>query len=124
MEELIYEDLLSVPFKKGGRTKEGMDCYGLCIELCRRCGKTLPDFSTYGKITGGNCSQKRDSFNSFVKKTENPKKHGLVEYLNENGEIHIGFLLDEKTYIHSTLGGVRVTPLFALKNPKFYEVTK
>lgn len=124
MEELIYDDLLSVPFKKGGRTAEGMDCYGLCIELCRRCGKILPDFSTYGTVNTRNSSHKRDVFNRFVKRTETPVKHGLVEYLNENGEIHIGFLLDEKTYIHSTLGGVRVTPLFALKNPKFYEVLK
>ena len=124
MEEIRYEDLLCVPFKKGGRSKDGMDCYGICIELCRRCGKTLPDFTTYNQITPENDSEKRAEFSDHVREIPSPKKHALVEYLNEDGEIHIGFLLDERMYIHATAGGVRVTPLFALKNPKFYEVVR
>lgn len=124
MEEIKYDDLLCVPFKKGGRSKDGLDCYGLCIELCRRCGKTLPDFATFCTISPKNDTQKRKEFNHYVKEIPQAKKYALVEYLNDDGEIHIGFLLDEKTYIHATLCGVRITPLFALKNPKFYEVVK
>lgn len=124
MEEIKYDDLLCVPFKKGGRSKEGMDCYGLCIEMCRRCGKTLPDFTTFNEINPANDSEKRGEFSRYVRQTDRAAKHGLVEYLNADGEIHIGFLLDSKTYIHATSGGVRISPLFALKNPKFYEVEK
>lgn len=124
MEEIKYDDLLCVPFKKGGRSKDGLDCYGLCIELCRRCGKTLPDFATFCTISPKNDTQKRKEFNHYVKEIPQAKKYALVEYLNDDGEIHIGFLLDKKTYIHATYCGVRITPLFALKNPKFYEVVK
>lgn len=124
MEEIKYDDLLSVPFKKGGRGTDGMDCYGLCIEMCRRCGKTLPDFATDGAVNSGNDGERRGEFSQFVRQTSDAKVHGLVEYLNQDNEIHIGFILDRQTYIHATTGGVRVTPLLALKNPKFYEVIR
>lgn len=115
-----YDDLLTVPFKKGGRDKSGMDCYGLCIEMCRRAGKTLPDFATYGKIYTVNDME----FSNYVREIQQPKPGCLVEYLNADKEIHIGYVLAKDIYIHATSGGVRVTPLFALKSPKFYEVIK
>ena len=124
MYSFYFEDLLTVPFKKGGRDKTGLDCYGLCIELCKRTGRTLPDFTTFDTVNPATDAQRRNVFNDYVKQTDAPIKGGLVEYLNEEGDIHIGFLLDTKTYIHATLGGVRITPLFAIKNPKFYEVIK
>lgn len=124
MDRLIYDDLLSVPFKKGGRTKDGMDCYGVCIEMCRRCGKTLPDIATYGRIYSSNIPEKDELFSSYIRETPKPEPHCLVEYLNAGGEIHVGFLLDRGTYIHATEGGVRVTPLLAVKNPRFYEVVR
>lgn len=41
----LYEDLLGVPFKDGGRNpKEGLDCYGLAIEVFRRHGIELPPY--------------------------------------------------------------------------------
>ncbi|WP_147612333.1 NlpC/P60 family protein [Treponema pectinovorum] len=124
MQSIYYEDLLTVPFKKGGRDFSGLDCYGLCIILCNRLGKHLPDFATFKDINPKTDKKERQEFNAYVKQISSPKKYALIEYLNEQGDIHIGFLLDEKTYIHSTLNGVRITPIFAIKNPKFYEVIK
>ena len=38
-------DLIGVPFKNGGRDKSGYDCYGLAIEVYRRYGIELPDYT-------------------------------------------------------------------------------
>jgi cell wall-associated NlpC family hydrolase len=37
-------DLIGVPFIDGGRGPEGYDCWGLCLEVFRRCGVALPDY--------------------------------------------------------------------------------
>lgn len=124
MDKLIYDDLLSVPFKKGGRTRDGMDCYGVCIEMCRRCGKTLPDLATRGRIFPGNIPQGKMLFSEYIRQIQKPEPHCLVEYLNSSGEVHVGFMLTRDIYIHATEGGVRVTPLFAVETPKFYEVIR
>lgn len=119
-----YDDLLSVPFLKGGRTREGMDCYGVCIEMCRRCGKTLPDIDTYGRIYSADIHGKDDFFSGYVRQADGPGARRIVEYMNSSGETHVGFMLSDRLYIHATEGGVRVTPLIAVKNPKFYEVIR
>lgn len=41
-----YADLLGKPFKYGGRGPEEYDCYGIAIELYRRYGITLPDYTS------------------------------------------------------------------------------
>jgi len=40
------DDLVGVPFKNGGRNMaEGFDCWGLVMEVFKRHGQTLPDFT-------------------------------------------------------------------------------
>lgn len=41
-----YTDLLGKPFAYGGRGPGEYDCYGLAIELYRRSGVTLPDYTS------------------------------------------------------------------------------
>lgn len=43
---ISFDDLIGVPFKKGGRTAdEGLDCWGLVIEVFRRFGIIVPDYA-------------------------------------------------------------------------------
>jgi len=42
-----YKDLIGVPFKEGGRTTTGMDCYGLVVEIYRRMGRLIDDPQEY-----------------------------------------------------------------------------
>lgn len=41
-----YLDLIGVEFAYGGRGPDRYDCYGLVMELHRRCGVELPDFTS------------------------------------------------------------------------------
>ena len=41
---VTFTDLLKVPFKDGGRDMDGLDCYGLAIEVFKRYGISLPDY--------------------------------------------------------------------------------
>jgi cell wall-associated NlpC family hydrolase len=40
------DDLLGLPYKKAARGPNAWDCYGLCMEVCRRAGIVLPDIQT------------------------------------------------------------------------------
>ncbi len=42
---LKYTDLIGVPFADGGRSlKTGFDCYGLVMEVFKRCEKEIPEY--------------------------------------------------------------------------------
>jgi len=115
-----YDDLLTVPFKLNGRDKNGMDCYGLVIELTKRAGKPLIDLNCV-HISEKDFVQKVGQVN-LRQITEEQIRAGDIIQCTWNGEIHIGYLLDKKSVIHATTGGVRITPIFALINRKYFRV--
>lgn len=40
----MYNDLIGIPFKDGGRDLKGLDCYGLVMEVYRRHSIELPEY--------------------------------------------------------------------------------
>lgn len=41
-----YDDLIGIPFINGGSDRnKGFDCYGLVMEVYRRCGIALPEYT-------------------------------------------------------------------------------
>lgn len=41
-----YDNLIGIPFINGGRDRnKGFDCYGLVMEVYRRCGIALPEYT-------------------------------------------------------------------------------
>lgn len=126
---MIYNDLLTVPFLRGGRSTDGMDCYGFVIECLRREGKELKDIAA---TPDGDLVEYVSSLN--VSPTDTPKPGSVVQFIipkasKENPddvhmELHVGYMLDKRTCLHMTHKGIRRTPLIALKNPSFFEVTE
>ncbi len=116
-----YDDLLNVPYKAGGRNKsDGLDCYGLCIEMCRRNGKKLKDLRF--------CPQNEDMLAedaaklNVVQIQEEDAEAGDILQSVWNGELHIAYMLDKIKVIHATTSGVRVTPVIAFRERKFFRV--
>lgn len=117
-----YDDLLGVPFKKFGRDKTGLDCYGVCIECCKRAGLTLKD--AYDNTKDLTSEQVNDYINGGInlRQIKEPKV-GALAYSIYKGYIHISYIIEKDKVIHSTFDkGVIVSPLKIMKPIAFYEV--
>jgi hypothetical protein len=42
------QDLIGKPHERGARGPDSFDCWGLCVEVYRRAGITLPDYTNDG----------------------------------------------------------------------------
>lgn len=97
-----FDDLRSVKFVSGGRaSKEGLDCYGLCIEIYRRLGRNLPEYSSPDdnkEAASGMISKERDK---FVKIPHATAWCLVLFAIFPPYETHIGVVLeDRKSFIH------------------------
>lgn len=121
---MYYEDLLTTPYKEFGRTKDGMDCYGLVLELCRRNGTPLVDFVYHDKwVKNDMLEDCLGKVNVQIVPNEERKPGDIIEW-NYEDCLHVGFLIDEETIIHATFNGVRITPIAIIKNYKIGRVQK
>ncbi|MFA5657666.1 MAG: NlpC/P60 family protein [Oscillospiraceae bacterium] len=116
-----YEDLLACNYLDFGRDpQKGLDCYGLILECCKRAGTPLKDvvYETT-KCASGFVDEAKLHVN--IKEITKPRKGGLVQcYYNKH--IHAGYMLNDVHMLHMTYDGVRITPVFAVADAKFYEV--
>ena len=117
-----WDDLLTVPYKAHGRDVAGMDCYGLVLECCRRAGTPLKDIRY-------ECDRVPADTLSFYTRAVNVRliesaEGGAVVECEYARNLHVGYLIDKKTVLHMTAGGMRVSPLLALRNVRFYKVVK
>ena len=117
-----YEDLLSIPYEDGGRDpKKGLDCYGLLLELCRRNGKPLKDIYSKGRVKGERLPDLKETVN-IMPIDKHSVKYGDVMYCLVDHNLHVGFMLDNKTVLHMTDRGARLTPCLCFVNPQFCKV--
>lgn len=112
-------DLVGIPYKENGRSKSGLDCYGLAIEVEKRFGKILQD-AVY-ENHDEKLSQKWAPLLN-VRQTDSIKAGSLIE-IHVGGTLHIAVALDNKTMIHATTNqGVRISKIAAYKVAAVYEV--
>lgn len=119
-----YEDLLTVPYKEFGRNMDGMDCYGLVIEMCKRNGTPLIDFVYHDKqVKNHQLDECLGKTNVRLIDSEERQSGDIIEW-NYEDNLHVGFLVDRNTVIHATFKGVRITPVAIIKDYKIGRVEK
>lgn len=117
MRQINIEDLLGVRYKTGGRTLDGLDCYGLAIIVCRRFGYILPD------IDGAN----RQEFLKYMGECLNlvkaqrvsapSKEADIILIKDSNGVLgHMGIYLGNGLFIHCDYLGTRVEKVSKYKD--------
>lgn len=119
-----YDDLLTVPFRWGGRDKSGMDCFGIVVECCRRAGTPIKDpFRELDASVSYEEAERvrREAIN--MEETDGPAV-GRIIYAEMGGKSHVGYIVERGKVLHAIEDGLpRVTPLRAFRNPIYFEVT-
>lgn len=120
---MTYEDLLGVPYKPHGRSKEeGFDCYGLVIECCRRAGTPLVDLDySVSELPDREAAKYATKMNVTIRRSARP---GYICEMVYGENLHLGFMVDRWNVLHTTQKGVRLTYIGACKIKHFYEVKK
>jgi cell wall-associated NlpC family hydrolase len=91
-------DLLGIQYKKNGRDRNGLDCYGLVKLVHLRQGKTLPEYDT------------PDDSNSIIslietgklscKELPEPKEGCIVLFRIPPYKLHMGVVVGDGKFIH------------------------
>lgn len=99
-----YADLIGKPFKRGARGPHFYDCWGLVMEIYRRCGIEIPDYDTglYTAEDVDDCAAvgKID----FKANFQRPEPVPCVILIRFNETVfcnHVGVHLGENRFIHA-----------------------
>lgn len=121
-------DLIGVPFVEFGRDiKNGLDCYGLAIEVEKRLGKTLKDV-VLEKFDRAKVERTAPNLNVKKLRLDEISEGVILEFYGlQDKRLHIAVALDKKTFIHATENqGVRISSFASsktyLKLANVYEV--
>lgn len=121
-------DLIGVPFVEFGRDiKNGLDCYGLAIEVERRLGKALKDVALE-KFDREKVERTAPNLNVKKLRLDEISEGVILEFYGlQDKRLHIAVALDKKTFIHATENqGVRISSFASsityLKLANVYEV--
>lgn len=121
-----YEDLLGIPFKLNGRTSEGIDCYGVAMEMSRRCGYSPPDF-LYASDPEPTIAQLILDNVKLADKLDGPEPYCLVTFRSlDRFSMHIGVVMEDMTkFLHVPRGDVvridrLINPLFQNRITGYY----
>jgi cell wall-associated NlpC family hydrolase len=111
-----WEALVGIPFVHGGRTRQGLDCWGLVMEAYRMLGIALPDpFLAVAPTWSQDAPA--EEWQAFVgrilidwRKTPAPVPGGVgvfSRYLRVPD--HIGIVLDGTRFLHAISSAQQVT---------------
>ena len=121
-------DLIGVPFVEFGRdVKNGLDCYGLAIEVERRLRKTLKDVALE-KFDRAKVERIAPNINVKKLRLDEISEGVILEFYSlRDKRLHIAVALDKNTFIHATENqGVRISSFASsrtyLKLANVYEV--
>ena len=88
-----YADLLGLPFAYGGRGPDQFDCYGVAIELCRRHGVILPDYTSSDDPTRQG-ELFADGVSRYCLRVDQPQPLDIALFRLGKGHWHCGVVVD------------------------------
>jgi cell wall-associated NlpC family hydrolase len=99
--ELELHDILLAQFSEDGIGPKEYNCWNLCREVYRRCGKILPKYSDYiASISDRGKLIEKIRHNDFVRLSK-PEFLALVTFqLRPKWITHIGVMIDNNRFIH------------------------
>lgn len=99
LHNIEYTDLLGIQYKKNGRDKEGLDCYGLVKILHNRIGKNLPDYAT--PDDGGSIISLINQGKLSCEELQAPEEGCIVLFQLGHFRLHMGVVLqDKQRFVH------------------------
>lgn len=99
---MIIDDLIGIPYRLGARLPgPATDCFGLVVEICRRLGRPIPDpfVSSEQPVDAKQWIAERLAGWTPV---DHPVIGGVVELVGTDSPGHVGYLLTEREFLHST----------------------
>ena len=105
----MYDDLLGVNWKFNGRDKDGIDCWGLAIEVYKRNGRVLPEFNVT-EDKSETIQQLVSQEIEFAEKLEQPEPFCFVTFAIGTPYVnHIGIVLEDRDQFIHILRGSQVS---------------
>lgn len=93
----LWQDLIGMPFQRGGRGPDTFDCYGLLLTLFQRQGlspPTCPAPMTEAAL--------RDAYSVLIPHWHKCPVHpGAMLLFNDSGPYHVGVAIDDDLFIHA-----------------------
>lgn len=105
---MIYNDLVGVPFREGGRDLRALDCWGLVLECYRRQGIVLND--PFAEETQASVkTQQHLTADQWIaarfdhwEKTDEPSCGRVVAFRDVDGfAVHVGVLISADKFLHA-----------------------
>ena len=109
----IINEFLGAPYKHGGRSIDGLDCYGLIIKVYQRLGCELFDVS---EIYGLDWSNERNLFiencHRQWRRVEAPDLFDVVLLRSKGSCVdHAGIFIGQSKFIHTCKAGTVIARL-------------
>ena len=95
-------DLVGLPYQRGARLPgPATDCFGLLVEACRRRGLTIPDPFVSAEEPADARRWIMERLGGWVP-CGGPLVGGVVEFRGIEAPAHVGYLINEREFLHST----------------------
>ncbi len=109
----IIREFLGAPYKHGGRSICGLDCYGLIIKVYQRLGHELFDVSeSYGPDWSSERNLFIENCHRQWKKVESPDLFDVVLLCSKSGVVdHAGIYIGQGKFLHTCKAGTVIARL-------------